>query len=102
MMGICRWIGDPQGNGDHRLPVFETLFPETMAQERNAANANENENEEDDDEEFDADLFTDGEQSHQIEQQECVRNNSLLQLTRAPGGMSGQQQQERMHVTERQ
>ena len=66
MMGICRWIGDPQGKGDHRLQVFETLFPETMAQERNAANANENKNEEDDDEEFDADLFTDGEQSHQI------------------------------------
>ena len=63
---------------------------------------NDDENNDEQEEEFDTDSFTDGEQSHWIEQQGCVGNNSLLQLTRAPGGMSGQQQQERMHVTERQ
>ena len=48
------------------------------------------------------DSLSDGKQSHQIAQQECVGNNGSPQLPQVRGGMSGHQQQERMHVTERQ
>ena len=80
-------IGDMEGSGRCLLRHFDNA-PMSDEEEEN--------------EEFDADLITDGEQSHWIEQQECVGNDSSPQLSRAHGGMSGQQQQERMHVTERQ